>query len=113
MRLSGKSRLMKFMRRNMGNTRLRAAVKDLLECLENNDFTSYVELKALRSDADEVHNDGFYFFNLRACRTLILLEFNDGEGEIVWIGTHDDYESTFKNNKKVIEKWLRNKGWLD
>ena len=28
---------------------------------------------------------------------------------MVWTGTHKEYESTFKNNKGTIEKWLRNR----
>jgi mRNA interferase HigB len=44
---------------------------------------------------------------------MILIEFGmDGEGTIVRAGTHDDYEATFRNNKAVVEKWLRNHKWI-
>jgi hypothetical protein len=65
-----------------------------------------------RNDAEKVHPDGFYFFNLTAHRTLILIEFSDNESTIVWCGNHKDYESTFKNNKNTIRKWLKSKNWI-
>jgi hypothetical protein len=37
----------------------------------------------------------------------------EGEATIVWAGTHQEYETTFKNNKVTIEKWLRKKGYID
>jgi hypothetical protein len=37
----------------------------------------------------------------------------DGEATIVWAGSHQDYEETFKNNKLVVEKWLRKKGYIE
>lgn len=44
---------------------------------------------------------------------MILLEFSeDGEATVVWIGNHQDYERTFKNNKKTIEKWLKSKDYI-
>jgi len=27
---------------------------------------------------------------------------------VVWTGSHDEYDKTFKGNKSTIEKWLRN-----
>jgi hypothetical protein len=42
-----------------------------------------------------------------------LIELDDeGEATIVWAGTHQEYEATFKNNKITIEKWLRQKGYI-
>ena len=43
---------------------------------------------------------------------MILILFDDNQANIIWTGTHDEYERTFKNNKKVIETWLRNKGLI-
>ncbi len=55
----------------------------------------------------------FIFFDLHLHRTLILIELDDeGEATIVWAGTHQEYEATFKNNKITIEKWLRQKGYI-
>ncbi len=53
------------------------------------------------------------FFNIDVHRTLILIEFDEGgEMTIVWAGSRDDYEKTFKNNKNVIKKWLRDREWI-
>jgi len=39
-------------------------------------------------------------------------EGEEGTVQILWTGSHDDYERVFKNNKKTIEKWLRDKGHI-
>lgn len=45
--------------------------------------------------------------------SAILIEFEEnGDATIVWAGNHDDYELTFKNNRKVIKKWLRDNNWI-
>lgn len=45
---------------------------------------------------------------------MILIEFGeDCEATIVWCGTHDEYEATFKNNKDTIAKWLKSKGYIN
>lgn len=41
-----------------------------------------------------------------------LIKFEDEDATAVWIGSHKDYELTFKNNKNTIHKWLRNNGWI-
>jgi mRNA interferase HigB len=33
--------------------------------------------------------------------------FEDNEASVIWTGSHDDYEKTFKGNKMTIEQWLR------
>ncbi|WP_370033267.1 type II toxin-antitoxin system HigB family toxin [Flavobacterium sp. 28YEA47A] len=72
------------------------------------------QIHEVRNDADKVHGEGFYFFNINIHRTLILIELDDeGEATIVWAGTHAEYETTFKNNKSTVEKWLRSKGYID
>lgn len=71
------------------------------------------DLMDVRPDADKVHSDGFYFFNIHIHRTLILIELDDeGEATVVWADSHDEYERTFKNNRATIERWLRNKGYI-
>lgn len=71
-------------------------------------------ISEIRTDADCVHNDGFYFFDINIHRILILIEFDDdGEATILWAGSHQEYELTFKNNKSTIEKWLRKNGYID
>ena len=72
------------------------------------------KLNALRPDADCVHEDGFYFFDIHVHRTLILIEFDEnGEATVVWVGTHQEYERVFKNNKNTIRRWLRANEYID
>ncbi len=72
-----------------------------------------MDLTKDRPDADCVYGGEFYFFNINIHRTLILIEFEEnGEATVVWAGSHDDYELTFKNNRSVIKKWLRNNSWI-
>ncbi len=113
MRIIGKKIIVKVKVKNSGNQKLCKAIDQLVADLEQfNPFE--VSLRDLRPDADCVHNDGFYFFNIHVHRTLILIEMDEeGEATIVWAGTHQEYESTFKNNKVTIEKWLRKKGYID
>ncbi|WP_200817111.1 type II toxin-antitoxin system HigB family toxin [Chitinophaga eiseniae] len=68
----------------------------------------------IRKDADCVHSDGFYFFNINDHRSFVMIDF-DGEGNatIIWVSSHDEYERTFKNNKSTIEKWLRKNGHIE
>ena len=113
MRLIGKSKLTKLKLKNRGNTLLCAEIDNLITDFENNHWQNDSELKKIRTDADCVHNDGFYFFNISVHRTMILLEFDDdGEATVIWTGTHQEYERTFKNNKKTIEKWLQSKNYI-
>lgn len=84
------------------------AVDNLLEVLEHT--ASRADILKSRPDADQVHNDGFYFFDIKTHRVLVLVELGeDAEARIVWVGDHADYELTFKNNSAAITKWLRNK----
>ncbi len=113
MRITGKKILLKVKKKNLGNIKLCSEIDTLISDLE--DFKPGVKsIHEIRSDADNVHSDGFYFFNIHIHRTLILVEFDDeGEATIVWAGTHQEYETTFKNNKSTIEKWLRQKGYIE
>ena len=113
MEIVGKKLLEKLKRKNIGNVPLVSEIDDLINTLENNEFKNQLEIIKIRPDADCVHNDGFYFFNLDVHRTLILIEFEDGEATIVWCGNHDEYENTFKNNKNTIKKWLKAKEWIN
>ena len=113
MEIVGKKLLEKLKRKNKGNVPLVSEIDDLINTLENNEFKNQLEIIKIRPDADCVHKDGFYFFNLDVHRTLILIEFEDGEATIVWCGNHDEYEKTFKHNKHTIKKWLKSKEWIN
>lgn len=113
MRLTGKKILLKLKKKNIGNQKLCSAIDQLILDLEAFDPRDTLVID-IRQDADCVHSDGFYFFDLNIHRTLILVELDeDGEATIVWAGNHQEYERTFKNNKSTIEKWLRDKDYID
>ncbi|MEO8533449.1 MAG: type II toxin-antitoxin system HigB family toxin [Flavobacterium sp.] len=113
MRVIGKKTILKVKIKNIGNKKLCNAIDKLIIDLEN--FNPKKEnFREVWSDADCVHNDGFYFFNINIHRTLVLIELDDeGEATIVWAGTHQEYEAVFKNNKPTIEKWLRKNGYIE
>jgi len=112
MRLTNKKVLEKLKRKNRGNKPLANAIDKLIKDIEDNEWKNQTELNESRSDADCVHSDGFYFFNISIHRTMILVEFDDGEASVVWLGNHQEYESTFKNNKNTIKKWLKSNNWI-
>lgn len=113
MRIINKHILGKLIRKNRGNSKLENAVQQLISDIEESDWKNPIDLTKNRQDADCVYGGEFYFFNINIHRTLILIEFEEnGEATIVWAGSHDDYEMTFKNNRNVIKKWLRNNNWI-
>lgn len=113
MRIINKHILGKLVRKNRGNSKLLKSVQRLIADIENSNWKTPVDLTAKHPDADCVYGGEFYFFNINIHRTLILIEFEeDGEATIVWAGSHEDYELTFKNNRDVIKKWLRNHEWI-
>ena len=113
MRVLGKKILTKLQAKNKGNRRLCFAIDQLIKDLEQFNPTLGL-LETVRDDADKVHNDGYYFFDIHIHRTFILIDLDeDGEAVIIWAGSHDEYERTFKNNKSTIEKWLRYNGYIE
>jgi len=112
MRLINKKLLEKLKRKNRGNTHLIKAINILIKDIGKNDWKDQNELNKTRTDADNVHSDGFYFFNINFHRTMILIEFEDKEATVVWAGTHQEYKSTFRNNKNTIKKWLKSNDWI-
>lgn len=113
MRVLGKKKIVKIKNKNLGNKKLCIEIDKLIDDLER--FNPKEQsLKNIRGDSDCVHSEGFYFFNINVHRTLIMIEFDDdGEATIIWAGTHQEYDTIFKNNKKTIEKWLRNNNYID
>lgn len=113
MRIINKRILVKLIRKNRGNTKLEKAIVELLADIEGGNWTKPFEMLEKRPDADCVYGGEFYFFDINVHRTLILIEFEEnGEATIVWAGSHDDYELTFRNNKNVIKKWLKDNNWI-
>lgn len=112
MRLINKKALEKLKRKNKGNVLLGKAIDQLIKDIDKNEWKNQTELNKTRADADNVHNDGFYFFNIHIHRTMILIEFSENEATVVWVGTHKEYETTFKNNKNTIKKWLKSNDWI-
>lgn len=43
---------------------------------------------------------------------MILVVFEENEATVVWTGSHDEYNVTFKANKSTIEKWLLNQNLI-
>jgi len=111
MQLLGQKKLEK-LKKKKKNNKLSVKIDELINDIERNNWTTKLELKETIDDADCVHSDGFYIFNIETHRTMILIEFEEQEAEVVWVGSHDEYELTFKNNKNTVAKWLRNKGWI-
>lgn len=106
--------LEKLKRKNKGNKALIASIDLLIDDFLNNNFKNQNELLIVRPDADCVHNDGFYFLDIHIHRTMVLIEFEEnGEITIVWCGSHNEYEITFKNNKNTIRKWLKDREWIN
>lgn len=112
MKLLGQRILQKYKRKNKGNKTLSKAIDKLIVDLEENDINKPEELTKIRPDADKVHPDGFFFFNLSDHRSMILIELINDEATILWCGNHKTYESTFKNNKHTIRKWLKSKNYI-
>ncbi|MCH5719885.1 hypothetical protein [Niabella hibiscisoli] len=113
MEITGKKILTKLKAKNGDNQKLGKAIDKLLYDLEAFDPLQ-TSLADVRKDADCAHSDGFYFFDIAVHRVFILVDLDeDGEATIIWAGSHDEYERTFKNNKSTIEKWLRSKGYIE
>lgn len=112
MTIEGKKILLRFLDKNRGNKRLITAIEQLISDLENTEIRSAEDLYKVRRDADKVHNDGFYFFDIHVHRIMMLVKFHSNRAIVIWAGNHDNYAATFKNNKTSIEKWLRTNGHI-
>lgn len=112
MRILRKEKLIKLKRKNRGNSKLIAAIDKLISDIQGAHWTNKSEMILSRPDADCVHSDGFYFFDINIHRSMVLIVFEEDEATIVWAGSHDEYTTKFKGNKKTIEKWLRNQNYI-
>lgn len=77
MEIVGKKILEKLKRKNKRNISLIASINILIRTLEEHKFTNQSDVLKIRPDADCVHSDGFYFFNINIHRTLLLIEFDE------------------------------------
>lgn len=107
MKLIQTNKLTKLKRKNRGNVKLIKEIDKLILDIENANWSKPTDIKETRPDADCVHSEGFYFFDINIHRTMILVVFEDDEATVIWTGSHDEYDKTFKGNKATIEKWLR------
>jgi mRNA interferase HigB len=107
LKLLQKHKLTKLKNKNRGNLKLTKAIDKLISDINDAKWKKQTDIKKTRPDADCVHSDGFYFFDLNVHRTMILIVFEDNEATVIWTGSHDEYDKTFKGNKTTIEKWLR------
>lgn len=111
--LLGLKLLTKLKRKNRENAGLAKAIDQLIKDIKEAEWKTKEEVIADRPDADRVHSDGFYFFDMNIHRTMTLIEFctddENGSGtvRILWTDSHDEYERTFRNNKSTINKWLK------
>ncbi|HKM93466.1 MAG TPA: type II toxin-antitoxin system HigB family toxin [Prolixibacteraceae bacterium] len=113
MKIINKHIFARLIRKNRGNSKLIKSVEILISDIEKSNWQNPHDLIETRLDADCVYGGAFYFFDINIHRTLILIEFEEnGDATIVWAGNHDDYEMTFKNNRNVIKKWLRDNSWI-
>jgi mRNA-degrading endonuclease HigB of HigAB toxin-antitoxin module len=105
-----KDRLIKPKKKNCGNNKLTKAIDKMIADIEKADWNNRNELLHDRPDADKIHGDNFFFFDINVHRTMIMVLFHENEAEVLWVGNHDQYDLTFKGNKKTIETWIRNQG---
>ena len=75
MRLTGKGILLKLKHKNKGNLKLCKAIDQFIFVIEESWWRTKEDVLRDRPDADQVHSDGFYFFDIGIHRTLVLVEF--------------------------------------
>ena len=64
MTLDRKDKLIRLKAKNKGNKLLTDAIDDLIKTIESKQWKTKEDVKADRPDADQVHSDGFYFFDI-------------------------------------------------
>ena len=130
MKLIGKRKLTKLARKNSGNVKLLKSIKSFEEEVRGGVWTSQQALGASTVKFDSVHPDGFYIADINIHRAMVAIAFVElkelecdeeiteeqkkdlGEVNILWVGTHKEYELTFGNNKATIKKWLRSHAYI-
>ncbi len=110
MELLRKDKLLKLKKKNLGNKLFIKAIDKLIDDIENAEWRTKFDVISDRPDADRIHGDDFFFFDIHIHRSMIMIVFQDNEAEVLWVGSHDEYDKTFKGNKYTIETWIRNQG---
>lgn len=113
MDLINRKKLVKLKKKNKSNKKLLVAVDEFMKTIEGAKWKDVKEMKKERRDADHIHDNRFYFFDLYIHRVFCLMEITDNELDVLWVGTHDEYEKIFKNNKNTAKKWLRERQYIE
>jgi hypothetical protein len=66
------------------------AIDKLILDIESACWSDKLELVKSRPDADRVHCEDFFFFDINIHRTLVLIVFSKQYAEILWVGNHDE-----------------------
>lgn len=133
MKLIGKRKLTKLAKKNRGNVKLQKSIKSFEKEIRENTWTTQQELESSTVEFDSVHSDGFYIADINIHRAMVAITFVNlkeleelegeeedikeqkkilGEVDVLWVGTHDDYQRVFGDNKDTVEKWLRSQGYI-
>jgi len=78
-----KDRLLRLKTKNKGNVKLIKAIDSLIDDIEKANWRTKNEIVINRPDADCVHSECFYFFDINIHRTMILFVFEDNEATII------------------------------
>jgi mRNA-degrading endonuclease HigB of HigAB toxin-antitoxin module len=81
-----------------------------ITAIEKSVWKNGQDVKNTFNDVDHI-GENIYIFNIKSSRSLLLIYFDENEIEIVWAGSHNNYEKLFKNNKSAILKYLKAKGY--
>ena len=64
MELLRKDKLLKLKRKNQGNVKLSKAINKIITNIEDSEWKNKLEVIESRPDADRVHSDNFFFFDI-------------------------------------------------
>jgi mRNA interferase HigB len=131
MKVIGKRKLTKLAKKNIGNVKLQKCIASFEKEITESVWTTQQELESSTVKFDSVHSDGFYIADINIHRAMVAITFVNlkelealkgddikeqkkklGEVDVLWVGTHHDYQRVFGNNKDTVEKWLRSRGYI-
>lgn len=96
--------LQKHLKKNKGNTKLRSEINKLISTIETAKWSKSTQIKKARPDADRVHPEGFYFFNIAIDRTMILIELDEEKQQLCGVViTMNIYQ-----HSRIISQQLKN-----